>query len=449
MPKKKQSKDTKDTSRAPLVTTAVLGILAAVAAVYWRPRGTPSTFWQPRRIDTYAPLKRIGGVLIDNFVPPRVIASLRRELEEAVRGACAAPTTVCFDPARVGVDRATGELRAASTLPPWLAKATGNETVTRLGASHCVRGVAEADAHARTASVSFVASRDEFVAAKAVERAVQSAVGLPGSLGLFQQLLYYPPGAPGYAPHRDCRDDAAAAAAAAGGAAPQERAFTTLLYLSDNASGETSFPALDVNIEPRAGRFVAWRSLKDNKCDPATAHAAGPVAAGDAPKLVLQRWYERAPHLPGPNAHGEPWTRCSLGEDGSVDSCRTYCASARARAAADALRFGMDAFTAHKQGDPDARHAAVESLADALSLQPGLSLAQVMLAHALYDADDVDAARVCDLCARFLADYPSLLGVSEDAETIFEELRCDGDLVGRYERLVLDEIAAARGPVAI
>ena len=443
-PKKQQPNGTSNASngRLRIIAAAVLGaVAAAVAAFYWR-NDAEDTPWQPRPSDAYAPLKRIGGVLIEDFVPQRIIEELRYQLMDAVNGTCAAPTMVCFDPARVDV--ATGA--AASLLPPWLANATAAEVVERPGASHCVQGIKEADAHAATASVSFVSSRDEFVAAKAVERAVQSAVGLPGSHGLFQQLLYYPPGAPGYASHRDCRDDHAAAAAAAGGAAPQERAFTTLLYLSDNASGDTDFPTLRASIKPRAGRFVAWRSLRNGKCDPNSAHAAGPVLITDAPKLVLQRWYERAPYLPGPNAHGEPWTRCSLNEDGAVDSCRTYCASQRARAASDALRFGMEAFTAHKSGlDPDARAAAVEALSDALSLLPGLSLAQVLLAHALYDGDDVDAARVCDLCARFLADYPALKGVSEDAEVMLEELQCDGGLVERHRSLALHEIAAARG----
>ena len=426
------------------IAAAVLGAVAAVAAVYWR-NDAEETPWQPRPSDAYAPLRKIGGVLIEDFVPQRIIDELRYQLMDAVNGTCAAPTMVCFDPARVDVDPATGELRAVSQIPPWLANATAAEVVERPGASHCVRGIQEADAHAATASVSFVSSRDEFVAAKAVERAVQSAVGLPGSHGLFQQLLYYPPGAPGYAVHRDCRDDAAVVEATTG-AAPQERAFTTLLYLSDNASGETAFPALRASISPRAGRFVAWRSLRNGDCDPNSAHAAGPVLVTDEPKLVLQRWYERAPYLPGPNAHGEPWTRCSLGEDGSVDSCRTYCASQRARAASDALRFGMEAFTAHKSGqDPDARAAAVEALSDALSLLPGLSLAQVLLAHALYDGAEIDEARVCDLCARFLADYPSLKGVSEDAEVMLEELQCDGGLVERHRSLALHEIAAARG----
>ena len=199
-PKKQQPNGTsnKRNGRLPLIAAAVLGAVAAVAAFYWR-NNAEETPWQPRPSDGYAPLKKIGGVVIEDFVPPRIIEALRAELEDAVNRTCAAPTMVCFDPARVDVE--TG--RAASLLPPWLANATAAEVVERPGASHCVQGIKEADAHAATASVSFVSSRDEFVAAKAVERAVQSAVGLPGSHGLFQQLLYYPPGAPGYASHRD------------------------------------------------------------------------------------------------------------------------------------------------------------------------------------------------------------------------------------------------------
>ena len=188
-PKKKQqpngTKNNNSNGRL-FAAAAVIGVLAAVAA-YWR-NDAEETPWQPRPSDAYAPLKKIGGVLIEDFVPPRIIDELRYQLLDAVNGTCAAPTMVCFDPARVDV--ATGE--AASILPPWLANATAAEVVERPGASHCVRGVKEADAHAATASVSFVSSRDEFVAAKAVERAVQSAVDLPGSHGLFQQLLYYP-----------------------------------------------------------------------------------------------------------------------------------------------------------------------------------------------------------------------------------------------------------------
>ena len=188
-PKKQQPNGTSNASngRLPIIAAAVLGAVAAVAAAYWR-NDAEDRPWQPRPSDAYAPLKRIGGVLIEDFVPPRIIEALRAELEDAVNRTCAAPTMVCFDPARVDVE--TG--RAASLLPPWLANATAAEVVERPGASHCVRGIREADAHAATASVSFVSSRDEFVAAKAVERAVQSAVGLPGSHGLFQQLLYYP-----------------------------------------------------------------------------------------------------------------------------------------------------------------------------------------------------------------------------------------------------------------
>ena len=188
--KKKQppngTKNNSSSSRLPFAAAAVIGVLAAVAA--YRRNDAEETPWQPRPSDAYAPLKRIGGVLIEDFVPQRIIDELRYQLMDAVNGTCAAPTMVCFDPARVDV--ATGA--AASLLPPWLANATAAEVVERPGASHCVQGIKEADAHAATASVSFVSSRDEFVAAKAVERAVQSAVGLPGAHGLFQQLLYYP-----------------------------------------------------------------------------------------------------------------------------------------------------------------------------------------------------------------------------------------------------------------
>ena len=187
-PKKQQPNGTKNKGSSRLLATAaVIGVLAAAVAAYWR-NDAEETPWQPRPSDAYAPLKKISGVLIEDFVPPRIIEALRAELEDAVNRTCAAPTMVCFDPARVDVE--TG--RAASLLPPWLANATAAEVVERPGASHCVQGIKEADAHAATASVSFVSSRDEFVAAKAVERAVQSAVGLPGAHGLFQQLLYYP-----------------------------------------------------------------------------------------------------------------------------------------------------------------------------------------------------------------------------------------------------------------
>ena len=60
-------------------------------------------------------------------MPQRIIDELRYQLMDAVNGTCAAPTMVCFDPARVDVDPAT----AAALLPPWLANATAAEVVER------------------------------------------------------------------------------------------------------------------------------------------------------------------------------------------------------------------------------------------------------------------------------------------------------------------------------
>ena len=53
--------------------------------------------------------------------------------------------------------------------------------------------------------------------ARVVESAIEAEFGLPGSHGLFQQLLYYPPGAAGYVAHTDCRFDSEAAELANGG----------------------------------------------------------------------------------------------------------------------------------------------------------------------------------------------------------------------------------------
>mgnify|MGYP001183830845 CR=1 FL=1 len=103
-PKKQQPNGTKNntsSSRLPFAAAALIGVLAAAAA-YWR-NDAEETPWQPRPSDAYKPLKRIGGVLIEDFVPPRIIEALRAELEDAVNRTCAAPTMVCFDPARIAV----------------------------------------------------------------------------------------------------------------------------------------------------------------------------------------------------------------------------------------------------------------------------------------------------------------------------------------------------------
>ena len=72
-PKKQQPNGTKNNNSNGrlFAAAAVIGVLAAVAA-YWR-NDAEETPWQPRPSDAYAPLKKISGVLIEDFVPPRII----------------------------------------------------------------------------------------------------------------------------------------------------------------------------------------------------------------------------------------------------------------------------------------------------------------------------------------------------------------------------------------
>ncbi|KAH8066994.1 hypothetical protein JL720_12503 [Aureococcus anophagefferens] len=125
----------------------------------------------------------------------------------AVADECAAPGPVCFDPARVDVDPATGARHARSPLPVGVEGFPRSEDGRRrLGADHCVRSdVPEARALREKAS-----------------------------------FLYYPSGAGGYEPHTDCRfDEAGAALGQQQGAV--HRPATALLYLNGvDAGGETA-----------------------------------------------------------------------------------------------------------------------------------------------------------------------------------------------------------------
>jgi hypothetical protein len=209
---------------------------------------------------------------------------------------------------------------------------------------------------------------------------------------------------------QDCRFDVAGATAASGGAV-HERAFTTLLYLSSNAGGETAFPALQERVVPLKGRLVAWRNCKGDgpcDCDAAAKHAALPV--NGSAKIVLQRWYERHAVLAPPNAHGEAWTRCSLDESGAIESCRRYCATENAKEAARAAEEAHTAWIRYKTTDAAAAFdATIAAAKRALAYQPHLASALIVLAHALYQKND-DAADVecCGLLRAFVRDYTHL-----------------------------------------
>ena len=274
--------------------------------------------------------------------------------------------------------------------------------------------------------------RDELPAAMRVEAKIEDALGLRGSAGLFQQLLYYPPGADGYVAHTDCRFDAAGAALGwEGDAHLHQRPFTTLLYLNDlPEGGETRFPKLKrAAIAPRPGRLLAWRNVDEateSYCDEASTHAAAGVPRGSpVGKMVLQRWYEFEPLLPPPNAHGEPWTRCSLDLDGAVETCRTYGASTRARYAANALNYGLAAFADFKHGARNKAKDAVASLRAALDYQPGLAMAHIVLAHLLFENSPDNATQICAHLGAYLAQYPDVPSVSDEALSFVDELGCE------------------------
>ena len=71
------------------------------------------------------------------------------------------------------------------------------------------------------------------------------------------------------------------------------RALSGLLYLNDvEAGGETSFPALDIQVSPKAGRLLLWADVLDDEPlvkDVRTRHAALPVQRGE--KYAANLWY--------------------------------------------------------------------------------------------------------------------------------------------------------------
>jgi len=74
-----------------------------------------------------------------------------------------------------------------------------------------------------------------------------------------------------------------------------EREWTVLVYLNTaRGGGSTRFPLLDVDVQPRAGRLVAWRNLADNRLpDPNMLHASMPLTRGA--KYVLVTWVREKP----------------------------------------------------------------------------------------------------------------------------------------------------------
>jgi hypothetical protein len=90
----------------------------------------------------------------------------------------------------------------------------------------------------------------------------------------------------GYRLHTDCHDF--------GLSQPTDRTHTAILYVSEpQGGGETAFPALGIQVEPRRGRLLIFEDLlSDGSCDPRTAHESTDVHLNaTADKLVIQKWF--------------------------------------------------------------------------------------------------------------------------------------------------------------
>lgn len=70
-----------------------------------------------------------------------------------------------------------------------------------------------------------------------------------------------------------------------------QRTWTFMIYLNAvDHGGETNFPILGIEQRPKIGKAVVWNSLMSNgDVNPATAHCANPVLAGE--KFVITKWF--------------------------------------------------------------------------------------------------------------------------------------------------------------
>ena len=122
----------------------------------------------------------------------------------------------------------------------------------------------------------------------AIAKRVEVELGLLDVHGASWMITKYS-GAASYAAHTDCR---------IGAGAGMDRVATVLVYLTDTKGGGTRFTKAGEEVQPKAGRAVAWRNLHFNgECMPETEHEAMPLIEGSGEKIILQRWYHREASL--------------------------------------------------------------------------------------------------------------------------------------------------------
>ncbi|RSV45290.1 proline hydroxylase [Sphingomonas sp. ABOLE] len=140
----------------------------------------------------------------------------------------------------------------------------------------------------RTSDGGAIGPTREDLVVRAINLRIAAATGTDVQNGEPLTVLRYAPGQQ-YRRHLDTIAGAA-----------NQRMATLILYLNQGfAGGETSFPAIGVTVQPRAGDAILFETLlPDGSPDPQLVHSGEPVRAGA--KWIATRWIRQAPV--------DPWT---------------------------------------------------------------------------------------------------------------------------------------------
>jgi prolyl 4-hydroxylase len=148
----------------------------------------------------------------------------------------------------------------------------------------------------RTNALTWVEHESDAVVLAVVTR-IAGCVGLPLDHAESLQVIHYERGQE-YRPHFDAYDlttEKGQRYCARGG----QRLVTTLAYLSDvPAGGETGFPRLALDVQPRLGKVLLFHNCHPGTTtrDPRSYHHGKPPLRGD--KWAFNLWFHERPYWP-------------------------------------------------------------------------------------------------------------------------------------------------------
>jgi len=145
----------------------------------------------------------------------------------------------------------------------------------------------------RTSDEALIDPLLEDVVLRQVQRRMAAVAGLPVTHAEPLIVLRYSAGQE-YRPHSDCLPDSLVTPLEQGGSG--QRLSTVIAYLNASCTGgATTFPRLDLRVEPRAGSVLCFSNLDaDGKPDPGAVHAGEPVTAGL--KWICTLWMRQGPY---------------------------------------------------------------------------------------------------------------------------------------------------------